>query len=436
MERYAYQREAAAWLAERRVALLADPPGSGKSVELVDACDLVGARAINLVCPGIARPAWLRHFETCQQIPRTVEIVESSKDVARCRADVRIVSYALLGKPAVRDALRERQPKAELLIADECQKLKSFDAATTLAFYGKAGLITRAKRVWLASGTACPNNASEWWVPDCALFGGKLTRDQFIQRYCVTKVTKFGTQVIGTRLDRMPELAARMAPHVLRRDEREILKDLPPLAWRHLLIAPDRVPAPPNISIEEAAVLGKLERGVALSVVEQLHLSTLLRWTGLAKSSAVVEIIRDELPALGKVVVFCMHTAVIDAIAKGVGAPTAVIDGRTPPQKRQELIDQFQNTPWPRVLILQMHTVGVAVTLTAARHALFAESDFVPAVVAQSAKRLHRIGQGASVLCRVVSLAGSIDERINAILLRKAGELATLDSLITRKAAA
>jgi len=436
IDRFPYQLEAAQWLAERRVGALLDPPGAGKTVELIDACDLINARTITVVTPGIGRPGWLRHFETCQQIPRSVEIIESSKDAARCTADVRIVSYQLLAKPAVRDALRERQPKAGVLIADEAQRLKSFDAACTLAFYGRLGVFTRTRRVWLASGTIMPNGAHEWWCHDTALFRGRLSRDQFIDRYCITKVTKYGTQVVGTRPDHMAELAARMAPHILLRDEAEILAQLPSLAWRLLLIAPDRVPAPANVSIEEAAILGKLERGEALSVVEQLHLSTLLRWTGLAKAPAIIELLNDELPALGKVVVFAMHTTVIDAIAAGVGPAAAVIDGRTSAKKRQGLIDAFQTTAWPKVLIVQLHTAAVAITLTAARHALFAESDWTPAVMAQAAKRLHRVGQGASVLCRVVSLAGSIDERINAIVMRKAGELAALDALITKKAAA
>ena len=85
------------------------------------------------------------------------------------------------------------------------------------------------------------------------------------------------------------------------------------------------------------------------------------------------------------------------------------------------------------MLILQLQTAGVAITLTAARHALFAESDWVPATMAQAAKRLHRIGQDGGVLARVISLAGSIDERVNAIVMRKAGELAVLDQLITSK---
>jgi hypothetical protein len=56
--------------------------------------------------------------------------------------------------------------------------------------------------------------------------------------------------------------------------------------------------------------------------------------------------------------------------------------------------------------------------------------------MAQCAKRLHRIGQTSKVSSRVVSLSGSIDERVNGIVTRKARDLAVLDGLLAGKAAA
>ena len=88
---------------------------------------------------------------------------------------------------------------------------------------------------------------------------------------------------------------------------------------------------------------------------------------------------------------------------------------------------QFQNTDRPRVLILQIATGGTALTLHRAHHVIFAETTWTPADVVQAAKRCHRIGQRSSVLVRVVSLAGSIDEVVAAVITRKARELAELE---------
>ena len=146
MTPFAYQLEAADFLAERRKAALLDDPGLGKTLSIILAADLIGERKINVVCPGIARPVWKTHFEQCQRIPRKILVLESSKDIEHVRdADVCICSYELLTKPKVRNALRDRGRYT--LIADEAQRLKSFDAACTLAVYGREGLIVNAKRV-------------------------------------------------------------------------------------------------------------------------------------------------------------------------------------------------------------------------------------------------------------------------------------------------
>ena len=206
---------------------------------------------------------------------------------------------------------------------------------------------------WLSSGTITPNGPHEWWTHARALFGSKLTYDEHVARYCTTKTTKFGTQITGANPARLAELAQFLAPYVLRRTQQQAQRDLPSLLWALLPVAPSKVPLPePSIGEEVIrAILGKLEREEALSLTEQMHLSSLLRWTGLAKAPAVVEIARDEIATLKKLVIFAWHADVVDALKDGLGDIAAVIDGRTPQRLRQPLIDQFQTTEWPQVLI-------------------------------------------------------------------------------------
>jgi SNF2 family DNA or RNA helicase len=432
---FSYQEGAATWLAERRAGALLDDPGLGKTLSLILAADRIGAVKVNAVCPSIARPVWLDHFRNCQQIDRKILVLESSRDIEHVRdADVCVCSYELLTRPRVRDALRDRG--RSLLILDEAHRLKTPDAACTLAAYGREGLITTASRCWPASGTITPKGPHEWWTHAKALFKSPLSYWQHVNRFCTTKATKFGTQITGANPARLAELAAFLEPHVLRRAQKDVLRDLPELLWGLLPVSPRDLPPQPDLTIEQEAILGKLERDEGLSLTEALHLATLLRFTGLAKAPAVVELVRDEIRALGKLVIFAWHTDVIDALKDGLGDIAAVIDGRTPQQLRQSLIEQFQQSAWPQVLILQIRVAGTAITLTAASHCLFAESSWVPSDMAQAAKRLHRIGQTSKVSARVISLSGSIDERVNGIVTRKARDLAVLDSMLSGKAAA
>jgi SNF2 family DNA or RNA helicase len=88
------------------------------------------------------------------------------------------------------------------------------------------------------------------------------------------------------------------------------------------------------------------------------------------------------------------------------------------------------------VLILQIGTAGTALTLHRAHRVIFAEITWTPSDVVQAAKRCHRIGQQHPVRASVVSLAGSIDERVAAIVTRKAEELAAFENLISKETAA
>jgi SNF2 family DNA or RNA helicase len=435
MTPFAYQDDAATWLSERRASALLDDPGLGKTLSLILAADRIGAVKINIICPAIARQVWRDHFWNCQQIDHKILVLESSWDIEHVRdADVCVCGYELLTEPRVRDALRDRG--RSLLILDEAHRLKTPNAACTKAAYGREGLISNASRCWPASGTITPNGPHEWWVHTKALFKSPLSYWQHVNRFCTTKATKFGTQITGANPARLAELAAFLKPHVMRRAQRDVLQDLPELLWGLLPVSPRDLPSSPDLTIEQEAILGKLEREEALTLTEQLHLTTLLRFTGLAKAPAVVELARDEIRALGKLVIFAWHTDVIDALKDGLGGIAAVIDGRTPQRLRQSLIEQFQGSAWPQILILQIRVAGTAITLTAASNCLFAESSWAPSDMAQAAKRLHRIGQTSKVSARVVSLSGSIDERVNAIVTRKTRDLAMLDSLLTGKAAA
>ena len=82
------------------------------------------------------------------------------------------------------------------------------------------------------------------------------------------------------------------------------------------------------------------------------------------------------------------------------------------------------------MFIGQVTAAGTLITLTAANQVVFLESSWVPADNAQAAMRCHRIGQTRPVFVRVVGLAGSVDEQVQATLRRK---IATLTQLFDKQ---
>ena len=436
---HSYQHVGARFLAERNVAFLLDTMGLGKTIQAIRGADLVGARRILVLCPAIARIGWAREFQAWQTTDRSIAVVRSGSDLQKqdvIGADVLLVSYTMLASEKSRRALLTR--RNQVLICDEAHSLKEPKAVRTRAVYGSrinraTGLAALADRVWLLTGTLFPNHPAEVWTHLAALLPAQLEevvgsrrKADFIERFCVT--TEDGRIVGGKRID---ELTAILRPHALRRTLDDVALELPPLTWSNVTIEPDKLPPKPEMAPEELAVVesarSKILDGESLTAADLMHISTLKRWVGVAKAPAVADLLSQETEPT---VVFAVHSAVIDTLAASLlRGECAVIDGRTPVNARQDAIDNFQAGK-VRVLICQMAIASTALTLTAAAHVVFAESSWTPSDMAQAATRCHRIRQTRPVLCRVVSLAGSLDEIVNAVIVRKMSVISQIDSEI------
>lgn len=449
---YPYQRVGAEFLAQRSFALLADPMGVGKTPQAIAACDLLDARRVLVVCPAIARETWSREWERWQTVDRSIAVARSGADFRNTKilkADVLVTSYSLLGHSRV--ALQQLLTRQnDVLVLDEAHNVKTPSAVRTKAVYGarldRKGVAGVSERVWLLTGTPMPNHAGEVYTHLKALApNGVPPRHQdFLQRYCVIEETDWGPKVKGNRADTMPELAAILKPHTLRRRHQDVQSELPPLRWGRVVVEPDKLPPREKVTKEEKqvveAILAKIVGGndpSAIIAAEAMHLASLRRWTGIAKAQAVAELLYEELDGgLDKVVVFAIHREVIQTIVSWIPWAAVALHGDTPQRQRQSIIDAFQSDGGPRVLICQLTIASTALTLTAAANVIFAETSWTPADLAQAAKRCHRIGQDRPVLARVVSLKGSIDDIVSATLIRKAKHISDFELAVTMPAVA
>lgn len=422
---YPYQQEGAAWLAGKRAALLADEMGLGKSAQAIMAVsyhfDDTQTPRIGVVCPASVRENWRREFEKFwPNILQPHLIVESYDKVAR-DPDV------LLGGE-----------RLDYLIVDEAHYLKSPTAKRTRAVFGEkcdgvGGIVEKADRVILLTGTPMPNNPSELWPALRALAPktilGKSGRPdaywQFVKRYCKTRNNGFGIEILGAK--NHDALKAAIAPFVLRRTKEEVLDDLPEIAFEEICLegtAPDSLPEVRDATWAVAEAL----RTDGVEGLQKLagHVATLRRLTGLAKVPSVVEWVREFLESTDrKIVLFAHHKDVVRDLVGQLSVVTGVgfIDGSVDTDLRAEIVDAFQSDPACRVFIGQIQAAGTGITLTAASDVLFVESSWVPAENSQAAMRVHRIGQKNACLIRFATLAGSIDERIQRAVRRKTADI-------------
>ena len=420
MRLFDYQRTGADWLASQKHALLADKMGLGKTIQAIEACNLIQAQRVAVVCPAIARINWRREFDKWGLYSPQVKIESFNK---------------LAMDKALRKDWAAFQP--DVLIVDEAHFLKSATAARTKALYGPHcrgdGLVRSASRVWLLTGTPTPNNASELFPhmralwPD--LLPGTGTFADFIGRYTHFIQGDYGPKVLANKNE--AELRERLAPHMLRRKPEDVLPDLPPTVYGDLVV--DNEDALAEVreledSIEAQELIYRLEEGAPVPEADP-HLAAFRRVCGVAKAGPVAAIVAAELEsgAVPKVVLFAHHKAVIEKLVEGLVRFNPVrVWGASNDQQRQAAIDAFQNDPSVRVFIGQITACSTAVTLTAAHHCVFVEQSWVPAENEQATHRLSRISQKSTVFARIASLAGSIDEAIQATLARKVRGLSSL----------
>ena len=423
----------------------------------IRAADKLNKRRLLIVCPAIARVNWQRELSKWQLIPRTSFVIKSSRAKIP-PVDVLIVSYDLLQSQDFREAISEME--FDILIADEAQAVKNRKAARTKALYGErmdgSGIVSQAKRVWIMTGTPMPNNASELYTHLRALApdrirteDGRLTYTQFVQRFCYAEYQNFGTRVVerikGNR--NVEELRRRLNGFFIRRKKEDVLKDLPPLQWGTVVLEPN------SSYLKEINALSKsgkeanriatvmaaaaaqhggdsemADKMLSLLSENAMGLSTLRRLLGLAKVEPTVDFIKNEMESTNKMILFCYHRELITQMEQALQEFKPVsVTGDNSPKQRQTAIDSFQNDPETRLFIGQISATNSAITLTSSDYVLLMEPSWTPAENVQAAARSHRIGQkSACVLAKYVVLAGSLDETIVSVLLRKSRQISEI----------
>ena len=253
----------------------------------------------------------------------------------------------------------------------------------------------------------------------------KLTYRNFIHHYCTVVDTHFGEKIVGNKPN-IGEFRKKLEPVMLRRTKSEVLSDLPPLRISNIYV---------DAAKGDAATLAELQNFVAEHDVEELFqngtfnnlvdgpLPTIRRLTEKLKIPGVVEIVKTDLQSgVDKLIIFATHIDSTDALRNGLSDYDPVhITGSVSQKNREAAIDAFHNGD-ARIFIGQITAAGVGLTLHAhgkCSDIIFTSLDFVPATNAQAAQRIHRIGQPNSALCRIATLAGSIDENVTEILIRK-----------------
>lgn len=347
---------------------------------------------------------------------------------------IAVINYESTWRPEILEKLKEFD--ADMVIADESQRIKTYDAAQSKAMHE---LGDQARYKLILSGTPVQTAAIDIWSQyrflDKSVFGENFFK--FRGRYAI--MGGYGNKKIVGYRD-LEGLIKKEHSIAFRVTKDEAL-DLPEQAFetRRIQFSPKEKSLYERLKRDSYAELDNGDHITATTVLTKLL--RLQQLTGgflvqdeaqkpqlvsRAKLDALTDIIVDYVIGSGKkLVVFARFIAevkaIIDLVAKVLpkDLKQVAIYGDVKKEDRGDIVKQFQEDPSTVLFVGQIDTAGTGITLTAADTCVYYSKNFNYATYNQSLSRIHRIGQRNCCTYIDLEIEGTIDELISSALSRK-----------------
>jgi SNF2 family DNA or RNA helicase len=438
-----YQVRGYSWLAFLRKwglgSCLADDMGLGKTIQAIALLlreregSENGTSPALVICPTSVVGNWKREIN--RFAPGLQVMVHHGSDRARGEDlisaaqahDVVISTYGL----ARRDVDDLKQVSWSDVILDEAQNIKNPHAKQTRAVRG----LPAANRVAL-TGTPVENRLSELWSIMQFLNPGFLGSQAGFRKAFALPIERYQDAAATERLKGL------VGPFILRRVKTDatIIQDLPDKLEMKVYCDLTAEQA----TLYEAVVKESLERieseeegiqrrGVVLGALMRLkqvcnHPAQFLGdGSALAGRSGKLdrlgEMLEEALSVGDRALVFTQFAEMGHMLRAHLqslfGVEVLFLHGGTPQKQRDRMVARFQRGHDAPVFVLSLKAGGTGLNLTAANHVFHFDRWWNPAVENQATDRAFRIGQTRDVQVHKFICAGTLEERIDALIESK-----------------
>ena len=415
-----HQVTTASFLSIRDRAFCFNEAGTGKTSSVIWAADYLmkmkQIQRVLIICPlSIMYSAWQADvFKTA--IHRTVGVAHGSaskrKKIIDGDYDFVVINFDGVG------TVREDIAKAnfDLIVVDEANAYKT---ATTKRWKTLQKLVTPSTKLWMLTGTPASQSPLDAYglakmaVPHKVPKTFGAWRDRVMQQ--ITQFKWIPKKNASGDVFKALQPAIRFTkaecldlPEVVYQT-REV--PLTPQVKRYYKILKDRMmveAAGEQISaVNAAASLSKLLQIAGGAVYTDTH--EVIEFDINPRLSALQEVI-DETD--NKVIIFVPYRHTIDVVSdslKAKGLSTEIISGDVTAKQRSDIINRFQTSDDPKILIIQPQSASHGVTLTAADTVVFWSPVMSVETYIQCVARIDRVGQKNSMT--VVHLQGADVER-------------------------
>ncbi|HIE4543499.1 MULTISPECIES: DEAD/DEAH box helicase [Providencia] len=427
-ELYPYQKHGVDWLSfcvDNGVGtILADDMGLGKTAQIIAlCCDILEKNPSARILIAVPNPLldnWIREFSFFSP---TIEPYLHYGSARRglssvlSKHNVIITPYTTLAS----DISMLEELYFDLAVFDEASMLKNPNSGRSIA----------ARRLDLGvaiamSGTPVENSLMDAWALSDLVFPGYLgSQENFKSRYVHRNIS----DTLNVNLE---ELETSLRQITIRRMKKDVLDQLPEKLDIHLPVSQNTCEKSSYNKIIEEMQSDTASKGFGiLPLINKLQQFTahpaLLNSTAptdarsLSTLSAKFELMLLKLDSIAqsgeKVIIFATFQKAIDlvkgAIKEKYGIAAGIIDGRTPNEERQPLIDEFSSSNGFDVLILHPKTAGMGLNITAATHVIHYCRQWNPALEEQATARAWRNGQKSVVSVYYMYYADTIEEIID-----------------------
>lgn len=425
-----YQKDGVKWLKSLETlelgALLADDMGLGKTLQAMCVLPSSGDHPSLVVCPTSVLSSWQDQMRRFRPGLRVSLYYGSNRKLDR-HASVVLTTYGLLRQ----DAGMLTTETWNTVILDEAQMIRNAESQVAQAAHQ-----LRARFRIALTGTPIENRLSDLWSLFRYLLPGASDLHQKVADHETTAAT-----------------LSRARPFILRRLKKDVASELPSKTEMILeceLTATERklyesLWISARKEVLDTLALNRQETESAPRTGAQFFsiLEVLLRLRQASTHAGLLKHIvkEDEFPSSSKLdllleslenslenghcaLVFSQWTSLLDLLEKALAERGKErtrdylrIDGST--QNRGEIIDRFQSSDGPPVLLLSLKAGGVGLNLTRADHVYIIDPWWNPAVESQAIDRAHRIGQERPVWVYRLVAKDTLDEKIIALQASK-----------------
>jgi len=398
--------------------MLADEPGTGKTIQALYAAQALGVQKTLVVCPKNAFGVWID--ECAKWWPEAHVIIFDLKhrrlDFSKNHPNIVITNYQQVAN------ILAYLKYWDLAIFDESHILRN---RKTRTLYGVASRVWSGS-VFMLTGSPVFKGAQDLWAPLHIMHPEQFKSYwKFVNQFCHVDNNGFGWQVHGIKNEQA--LWPALDEWVLRRLKVDVLPWLPEKQRQRVPLEMTRTQVK-HYKALTTDLMTQLREDEYVLTPTILALDTILRQLlvcprilGIDDDGAAIKALAEDFELEPRpCVVFTPFVKAIPYITRALDKADVyyigVIKGGMKPEDLAKVIRDFRAYPRPEKVLVA--SVGVATSWAApeASTCYFLGYDWSPSINTQAEDRLHRDGQKNAVTVKYFVHEKTIDRHVLEIL--------------------